>query len=129
MAHFAELDENNIVKRVIVINNDVLLDENGNEDESLGSEFCRNIYGLNTKWIKTSYNSSIRGSYAGEGYQYDPILDIFIPAQPYPSWILDKETLVWNAPVLRPISNKEGFDYMWSESIKSWVEIGSRNGS
>jgi hypothetical protein len=74
MAHFARL-ENNIVSQVIVINNEVLLDENGIEQESIGAQFCADTFG--GEWKQTSYNGNFRGSYAGSGMIYDPELDIF----------------------------------------------------
>lgn len=76
MAHFAELDNDNIVTRVIVIHNNELLDDNNNESEQKGIDFCVAHYG--GRWIQTSYNSSFRGVYAGAGFLYDPILDIFV---------------------------------------------------
>jgi hypothetical protein len=76
MAHFAKIDENNIVTQVIVIANDVLLDENLIEQESIGAQFCADTFG--GTWIQTSYNNNFRGVYAGIGYKYDPDLDIFI---------------------------------------------------
>ena len=76
MAHFAELDENNIVQRVIVVHNNELLDENGMESEQKGIDFCIAHYG--GTWIQTSYNSNFRGNYAGGGYIYDPVKDEFI---------------------------------------------------
>lgn len=75
MAHFAELDETNTVKQVIVVDNNELLDENGNESEQKGIDFCVNLLG--GKWIQTSYNSNFRGTYAGIGMIYDPISDVF----------------------------------------------------
>lgn len=75
MAHFAEIDENNVVLRVIVVHNNELLDENGIEQEQLGIQFCQNLFG--GMWKQTSYNSNFRGIYAGIGYIYNPILDIF----------------------------------------------------
>ena len=76
MAHFAELDENNIVKQVIVVHNNELLDENGIELEQKGIDFCVAHYG--GTWIQTSYNGNFRGTYAGIGYTYDKTLDEFI---------------------------------------------------
>lgn len=75
MAHFAQLDENNVVMQVIVVNNDVLLD-NGVEKEELGIEFCKSLFGGN--WVQTSYNANFRGKYAGIGDTYDPIKDEFV---------------------------------------------------
>jgi hypothetical protein len=77
MAHFAEIDENNIVIRVIVIHNNELLDENDNELEQKGVDFCVAHYG--GTWIQTSYNNNFRGMFAGAGYTYDPVNDVFVP--------------------------------------------------
>ena len=77
MSHFAELDENNVVLRVIVVNNTELLDANGVEQEVLGQAFCTNLFGGN--WKQTSYNGNIRKRYAGVGFTYDPTLDEFVP--------------------------------------------------
>ena len=74
MAHFARL-ENNIVREVIVVNNDVLLDENNVEQEALGAQFCTNTFG--GEWKQTSYNANFRGKYAGSGDIYDPVNDVF----------------------------------------------------
>jgi hypothetical protein len=76
MAHFAEIDENNIVTRVIVVHNNELLDENGNESEQKGIDFCVAHYG--GTWIQTSYNNNFRGYYAGEGMIYDSANDVFV---------------------------------------------------
>ena len=77
MAHFAKI-EDGIVRQVIVVNNEVLKDENGVEQESIGIEFCKSLYGADTEWVQTSYSSSFRGKYAGSGDKYDPVLDQFI---------------------------------------------------
>lgn len=79
MAHFAELDENNIVLRVLVVDNEKLLNDNGIEDEQKGIYFLQSLFGENTKWIQTSYNNNFRGCYAGIGYTYDEVKDLFIP--------------------------------------------------
>lgn len=78
MAHFAKLDENNKVIEVIVVSNQDILDENGNESEEIGIEFCKMIQGQNTNWKQTSYNNTFRGRYAGIGMYYDEINDEFI---------------------------------------------------
>lgn len=77
MAHFAQLDENNIVIRVIVVHNNELLDENGVEVEEIGIEFCKQLLGNDTVWVQTSYSNSFRGKYAAIGMYYDLDLDIF----------------------------------------------------
>ena len=78
MAHFAQLDENNVVTQVIVAHNNELVD-NGVEREELGVAFCQSLFGANTRWVQTSYNGSIRKNYAGVGYTYDPVADEFVP--------------------------------------------------
>ena len=80
MAHFAELNETNIVKQVIVVHNNELLDENGNESEQKGIDFCVNLLG--GTWIQTSYNKNFRGTYAGIGDLYDPVNDVFVTPEP-----------------------------------------------
>lgn len=76
MAHFAQLDENNVVMQVIVVNNTELLDESGQESEAKGIAFCQSLFG--GTWKQTSYNANFRGKYAGVGDQYDPVKDEFI---------------------------------------------------
>ena len=76
MAHFAEIDETNKVLRVIVVNNEDILDQDGNENEAIGAKFCHDLLG--GRWVQTSYNANMRGSFAGIGFLYDPIKDIFL---------------------------------------------------
>ena len=113
MAHFAQL-ENNIVTKVIVVANQDILDENGQESEQKGIDFCSNLLG--GTWKQTSYNARIRKNYAGIGYKYDATLDAFIPPQPFASWTLD-ENAQWKAPVAMPTDGKQ---YTWDEATKSW---------
>lgn len=120
MAHFAKLDENNIVIDVNVVDNEHLLDSNGIEHESLGIAFLTIWSNGYSNWKQTSYNRTFRKNYASVGYKYDPIKDAFIPPQPYPSWVLDEETFQWNAPVEKP--NDDKF-YYWDENSLSWLEI------
>jgi hypothetical protein len=77
MAHFAQIDENNIVINVIVVSNDVLLNKDNYEGEQLGIEFCKSLYGQDTIWVQTSYNKNFRGDFAGVGFYYDNNLDEF----------------------------------------------------
>jgi hypothetical protein len=96
MAHFAELDTNNVVLRVIVISNEMILDPEGQESEAIGIDFCRSLYGADTQWVKTSYNGNFRKNYAGVGWSYDVIRDAYIPPRPEgDNWILDEETCQW----------------------------------
>jgi hypothetical protein len=117
MAHFAKLNDNNIVEEVIVVHNNELLDELGNESEQKGIDFCINLFG--GRWIQTSYSASLRKNYAGQGFLYDPIRDAFIEPQPYPSWILNENTCQWDAPVPYPLDSKS---YLWDESMVNWAE-------
>lgn len=118
MAHFVELDSNNLVIRGIVVHNNELLDNNGNESEQKGIDFCVNLFGGN--WIQTSYNRRIRKNYAGIGYKYDAQLDAFIPPKPFNSWVLNENTCNWEAPVPMPTDGKI---YKWDEDSTSWVEV------
>ena len=119
MAHFAQLDENNVVTQVIVVhNNDCTLD--GVENESVGVLFCQSLFGTETNWKQTNYNGTIRKNYAGIGFTYDAGRDAFIPPKPFASWVLDEATCRWNAPVPMPI---EGGPYQWDEATTSWTAI------
>lgn len=124
MAHFAELDSNNVVTRVIVVSNEDTHDINGTESEELGIAFCRKLFGVNTNWRQTSYNGNFRFRYAGIGYTYDEILDAFIAPKPYPSWVLDPATADWIAPVPQPELTPEeiaaGYYYTWDETNQNW---------
>jgi len=126
MAHFAELDENNTVLRVIVVHNNELLDENGNEQEALGVTFCQNLFG--GTWKQTSYNSNFRVRYAGQGFTYNPELNAFIPPKPFPSWVLNTTTASYEAPIPLPSdANIDSMDpdarkyYNWDEELGNWV--------
>ena len=115
MSHFAEIDENNVVLRVIVAEQDFI---------------NTGLVGDPSRWIQTSYNTSggehrlggtpLRKNYAGIGYTYDPIKDAFIPPQPYPSWSLNETTCWWSAPISMPADGK---NYKWDEPTLSWVEL------
>jgi hypothetical protein len=99
MAHFVQLDENNIVTQVIVVSNDDCSDSNGTETESIGVAFCQKLLGADTNWKQTSYNGNMRVRYAGIGYSYNAELDAFVAPQPYASWTLDSETADWVSPL------------------------------
>lgn len=118
MAHFAELGINNTVLRVIVVNNNELLDENHNEVEQKGIDFCRHLFG--GTWIQTSYNGTIRKNFAAKGFTYDSDRDAFIPPKPFNSWTLDEDTCLWEPPIAYP---DDGEFYTWNEDTTSWVLI------
>lgn len=114
MAHWAELDENNVVLRVLVGDND---DPNGDE----GYQWL--LDNLGGTWVQTSYNASLNGfrkNYAGIGFTYDEERDAFIPAKPFISWVLNEETCRWDAPVPQPT---DGAVYTWNEITLSWDKI------
>ena len=105
MSHFAEIDNDNIVQRVIV-----------SEQDFINS----GVVGDSFRWVQTSYNNNFRKNYAGKGYTYDKTRDAFIAPKPYPSWILDEDTCKWNAPTAMPDDGKK---YSWDEDTTSWKEI------
>jgi hypothetical protein len=117
MAHFAKLDDNNVVLAVHVVNNDVITID-GVESEQAGIDFLTNLYG-HSNWKQTSYSGSMRKNYAGIGYIYDATRNAFMSKQPYESWILDEETCKWNSPVPKPTDGKY---YIWDEETLSWFE-------
>jgi hypothetical protein len=127
MAHFAKL-ENNIVTQVIVVSNDDTSDSNGVESESIGVAFCQQLFGADTNWKQTSYNSNMRGNYAGIGHTYMENVatlgvgstDIFIMQQPYASWSIDATKAHWEAPITEPALTDDQIAaksyYTWDES-------------
>jgi len=119
MAHFAKLDENNVVLEVHVVNNNELL-QGGVEVEAKGIQFLVDWSGGHPLWKQTSYNGNIRKNYAGIGYTYDAQRDAFIPPKPYPSWTLNETTCLWDAPTPIPTDGKP---YQWDEATTSWVVI------
>lgn len=121
MAHFAQIDDNNVVTQVLVVSD---------QDAGDGQNFLANTLGLGGTWIQTSYNTSagvhssggipLRKNYAGVGFTYDSQKDAFIPPKPYSSWILDEDKCIWNAPVAYP---NDGKFYTWNEDNQSWDEV------
>ena len=121
MAYFAKLGTGNIVEQVTSINNSVITDANGVEQEQLGNEFINKLYNTRDVWKQTSYNGNIRKNFAGVGYSYDQTRDAFIPPKPYNSWILNETTCLWEAPVAIPTTELEDNQYyFWNESILNW---------
>jgi len=109
MAHFAQIDENNVVLQVLVV---------PNEQELRGQDFLAIDLGLGGTWIQTSYNGRIRNVYAGIGYTYNEALNIFISPKPFPSWILNAEGY-WEAPI--PAPNVPGKVASWDEATQQWI--------
>ena len=131
MAHFAQIDSNNLVTQVIVVSNDDTSDSNGVEVESIGVAFCQKLLGASTNWKQTSYNGNMRGNYAGIGYVYSTGVatlgvgstDVFMPAQPYASWTVSTTAAQWEppstpgaAPTLTDDQVAAGSYYVWNES-------------
>jgi hypothetical protein len=117
MAHFAQLNEENLVTQVIVVANQDTIDSDGMENEAVGAAFCANLLG--GTWKQTSYNARIRKNYAGIGYKYDATLDAYIAPQPFASWTLD-DNAQWKAPVAMPTDDKR---YTWNEATTSWDAV------
>lgn len=119
MAHFARLDSANTVVDVIVVCNDVIIDSEGKESESLGVAFCQSLLGAETRWVQTSYNNSFRFQYAAPGCTYRQDLDVFVTPAPFPSWVLNEETYLWESPV--PMPDSDEYTYEWDEDTVNWV--------
>lgn len=121
MAHYAQIDENNVVTQVLVIDQDVI---------------NTGLFGDPATFVQTSYNTrggvhygpdgnpdggiALRKNYAGIGFIYDPVRDAFYEPQPWPSWILDEDTCWWQPPVPYPTDGKL---YTWHEATTSWTEL------
>lgn len=126
MAHFARINENNIVTEVVVV---------PDEQEHRGNDFLSVDLGLGGEWLQTSYNTQsgihldggvpFRKNFAGIGFAYDETRDAFIPPTPYASWVLDENTCLWESPIPHP---SDGKDYYWDEENIAWVEIVSSIG-
>lgn len=116
MAHFAELDSNNIVINVVRVADGELLETDGTESELKGKQFLNDVLGQST-WVQTSINGTIRKNYAGIGDTYDSTKDAFIKPQPYSSWTLNETTCIWEAPSPYPT---DGNIYRWNEADQQW---------
>ena len=128
MAHFAKLGTGNIVEKVEVVSNDIAT------TEQAGVDFLNNLYGTNDIWKQTSYNTyggihqldgtPFRKNYAGIGFKYDQYKDAFIEPKPYPSWILNEDTCLWESPIPEPTLTQEQIDnnnyYTWNETNQTW---------
>jgi len=118
MAHFAKINENNIVEEVIVVNNSDCQNLSFPESEAIGQSFLLSI-GLEGNWKQTSYIKSFRKNFASIGYSYDSDLDAFVAPKPYPSWILNNESCIWEAPT--PIPDNI-HTYVWDEENQTWIQ-------
>ena len=123
MAHFAQLDDNNVVLQVVVVDNKDTKDANGVEKENIGIAHLEKILG--GTWKQTSYNSSFRKNFAGIGCTYDAGRDAFIGPKPFNSWVLDETTCIWGAPTPMPSDASElqpNEYYEWDEATVSWIK-------
>jgi hypothetical protein len=122
MAHFAQLDENNVIIRVIVVNNDTVDNLPFPESEPIGIAFCQSLFGDDTIWKQTSYNGNFRKNFAALSHSYDLYLDAFVSPKPdsNPSWVFNLKVCRWIPPIPYP---SDGKNYYWDEQTVSWVEI------
>ncbi len=124
MAHFAQINSDSIVTNVIVVA------DSDAPNEAAGIAFCQDLLGADTNWVQTSYNNNIRFRYAGIGYKHDSTNDVFYPLSPYPSWVLNTSTWVWDAPVALPDDAGEDDEdnpteyvsYIWNEGLEEWAD-------
>ena len=120
MAHFAQLNSNNMVIKVEVVVNEVITDGDGVEQEQLGVDFLNSTYNTNSWYKQASYNGTFRKNYPSFGWFYDAGRDAFYASQPYPSWVLNESTCIWDAPVDKP---DDGKMYTWNEATTNWTEM------
>lgn len=118
MAHFAELNEQNEVLRVIVVNDSETRGKDGKESEAIGVEFCTNLLG--GRWVQTSRTGKMRKLFAGVGFKYLLDVDAFQPPQPFASWSFNEDEWQWEPPVPMPADNKA---YVWNEDKGAWEEL------
>jgi hypothetical protein len=110
MAHFAQIDDNNVVIQVLVV---------PNEEEHRGEEFLSVDLNLGGRFIQTSYNGNVRKMFAGVGYTYNETLDIFLPPKPFESWVLNETLGQWDPPIERPVVDEDKAT-IWNEDTQSW---------
>jgi len=120
MAHFAKLDQNNVVLNIDVVSNDAINNLSFPDSESVGVAFLTEWSGGYTNWKQTSYNANFRKNFAGVGYTYDQSIDAFVPPKPFNSWLLNTNTAQWEPPIPYP---NDGKNYYWNEETQSWVEM------
>jgi len=121
MAHFAKIGLNNKVISIHSVNNEVLKDSNGVEQEVNGIDFLTKLHGWSI-WVQTSYNKTFRKNFAGIGYTYDETRNAFIPPKPFNSWVLNEDICLWESPISKP--NRDGLEvnqyWDWNETNQSW---------
>ena len=120
MAHFAKLGVGNVIEKIVVLDNSIITDNNGNEVEKLGVDYLNKIYNTRDTWKQYSYNKNFRVNAAVIGGTYDQQRDAFIPPKPYNSWLLNETTLLWDPPIPYP---NDGQYYIWNEQTVSWKKI------
>ena len=113
MAHFAQINDSNIVQQVIVVA------DSDAPNEAAGIAFCKALLGSDTNWVQTSFNNNIRVRYAGRGFVYDPVRDAFYPPKSYDNWVFDETRKSWEPPVARP-SDYDTVPYNWNQSSGAW---------
>lgn len=125
MAHYARVNSENIVTYVTPVDNDLIIDENGleNDDLALNHLYSTIPDSINDRWIKTSYNNNIRYHYAGIGYSYNEQLDAFVRPKPFDSWLFNEEICDWEAPIPKPEINPENPEYIWDEELLNWIPV------
>lgn len=117
MAHFAKLNDQNVVTDVIVIANHDTSDAFGVEKEYIGAAYCERLLG--GRWVQTSYNGNFRKRFAGKGMIYNEDLDAFISSKPHEGWVLNETTAEWEAPIPMP---EDGKFYIWDNATLNWIE-------
>ena len=144
MAHFAKINSSNTVIEVIKVMNGVLLDDEGNEVEQKGIDFCKSLYGQNTRWVQCSWNTdkgvhytqetdetgslipsadqskALRKNFPDPGCTYDPERDAFLFVKVFPSWVLNETTCDWDYPVAKPSYNWDTERPDWDEENQTW---------
>lgn len=114
MAHFAQLDESNVVVNVLVVADEDCQDADGNESEAVGVAFCKNLLGQDIEFKQCSYNSNIRANYPFKKAVYDPVNDVFINPKEFDSWVLNTTTWKYEAPLALP-DDADTVVYYWDE--------------
>jgi len=118
MAHFAKLNENNIVIQIAVVENAVIRDVNGDEQESLGVEFLRTVHNEDdANWVQCSYNNRIRNMMPSPQFSYSIEDDAFYPPKPFPSWVWNTEKKCWDSPIGHPTDESKT---TWNEDNGEW---------